>query len=96
MQERCRQAPRGKSRVCVYPEEAVAPYAITFQFGEEVVCQLGIPRDDKCGRLALVAQLSVFGRPLRCSANVDRRIGHRKCQIWYVFLRACVLLRERV
>jgi len=95
MQERVQQAPRGEEpEYAVYPEELVAPYRdYRFQLGEDLYAELGIPRDDKAGRLAWFAQnYQFFDAPLALFCYVDRRMGPPQWSDLGMFLQSLMLL----
>lgn len=95
MRERVQQAPRGEApEYAVYPEELVAPYRdYRFQLGEDLYAELGIPRDDKAGRLAWFAQnYQFFDAPLALFCYVDRRMGPPQWSDLGMFLQSLMLL----
>tara|TARA_R110001599_G_scaffold351752_2_gene584477 strand:+ start:441 stop:1127 length:687 start_codon:yes stop_codon:yes gene_type:complete len=95
MRERVQEAPRGEEpEYAVYPEELVSPYRdYRFQLGEDLYAELGIPRDDKAGRLAWFAQnYQFFDAPLALFCYVDRRMGPPQWSDLGMFLQSLMLL----
>ena len=68
MQTRVIEAPSGDEHkdYSIYPPELVAPYRDRrFQVGEDMYALLGVPREDKAGRLRWFARnYQFFGAPL--------------------------------
>jgi nitroreductase len=95
MRERVASAPAGESREYhVYPPELVAPYRDRrFQVGEDLYRSLGIPREDKPGRLAQFAHnFQFFGAPLALFCTVDRRMGPPQWSDLGMYLQNVMLL----
>ncbi|MBQ0744901.1 MAG: nitroreductase [Pseudomonas sp.] len=95
MRERVREAPRGEEpEYAVYPEELVSPYRdYRFQLGEDLYAELGIPREDKAGRMAWFAQnYQFFDAPLALFCYVDRRMGPPQWSDLGMFLQSLMLL----
>ncbi|KAA0691838.1 nitroreductase [Halopseudomonas laoshanensis] len=95
MRKRVQEAPRGEEpEYAVYPEELVSPYRdYRFQLGEDLYAELGIPREDKDGRMAWFAQnYQFFDAPLALFCYVDRRMGPPQWSDLGMFLQSLMLL----
>ncbi len=78
----------------IYPKELVAPYRdYRFKLGEDMYARLGIPRDDKPGRLRWFARnFQFFGAPMALFCTVDRRMGPPQWSDLGMYLQSVMLL----
>ncbi len=78
----------------IYPKELVAPYRdYRYQLGEQMYAALGIPREDKAGRLLWFARnFQFFGAPLALFCSIDRRMGPPQWSDLGMFLQSVMLL----
>jgi nitroreductase len=78
----------------IYPKELVSPYRdYRFALGEAMYAQLGIPREDKAGRLRWFARnFAFFGAPMALFCTVDRRMGPPQWSDMGMFLQSVMLL----
>ena len=78
----------------IYPKELVSPHRdYRFQVGEDMYARLGIPRDDKPGRLRWFARnYQFFGAPMALFCSVDRRMGPPQWSDLGMFLQSLMLL----
>jgi len=78
----------------IYPKDLVAPYRdYRFKLGEDMYARLGIPRDDKPGRLRWFARnFQFFGAPMALFCSVDRRMGPPQWSDLGMFLQSVMLL----
>ena len=78
----------------IYPKELVAPYRdYRFALGEAMYQRLGIPRDDKAGRLRWFARnYAFFGAPMALFCSVDRRMGPPQWSDLGMYLQSVMLL----
>jgi nitroreductase len=72
----------------------VAPYRDRrFAVGEDMYALLGVPRDDKAGRLRWFARnYQFFGAPLALFCTVDRRMGMPQWSDLGMYLQTVMLL----
>lgn len=82
------------SEYTVYPPELVSPYRERrFEVGEAMYAELGIPREDKAGRLRWFARnYAFFGAPLALFCSVDRRMGPPQWSDLGMLLQTLMLL----
>ena len=96
MRTRVVEAPTGDGSkdFNVYPPELVAPDRdYRFQVGEDMYALLGVPREDKAGRLKWFARnYQFFGAPLALFCTVDRRMGLPQWSDLGMFLQTVMLL----
>lgn len=96
MKTRVVEAPGGDEPkdYSIYPKELVAPYRDRrFQVGEDMYALLGVPREDKAGRLAWFARnYQFFGAPMALFCTVDRRMGLPQWSDLGMFLQTVMLL----
>jgi nitroreductase len=96
MRTRVVEAPGGDDTkdYSIYPPELVAPYRDRrFQVGEDMYAILGVPREDKAGRLAWFARnYQFFGAPLALFCTVDRRMGLPQWSDLGMYLQTVMLL----
>lgn len=78
----------------IYPKELVAPYRdYRFQLGEAMYATLGIPREDKAGRLKWFARnFQFFGAPMALFCSIDRRMGPPQWSDLGMLLQSVMLL----
>lgn len=78
----------------IYPKDLVAPYRnYRFKVGEDMYARLGIPREDKAGRLRWFARnFAFFGAPMALFCSVDRRMGPPQWSDLGMFLQSVMLL----
>ncbi len=83
-----------QSEYDIYPKELVAPYRdYRFKLGEDMYARLGIPREDKPGRLRWFARnYQFFGAPLALFCSVDRRMGPPQWSDLGMYLQSVMLL----
>jgi nitroreductase len=82
----------------IYPPQLSEPYRTRrFRVGEQMYGALGIPREDKAGRLAAFARnWEFFGAPVGMIFTVDRRMQQGQWTDLGMFLQNVMLLaRER-
>lgn len=96
MQTRVIEAPGGDEvkDYSIYPPELVSPYRERrFMVGEDMYAILGVPREDKAGRLAWFARnYQFFGAPLALFCTVDRRMGLPQWSDLGMYLQTVMLL----
>lgn len=78
----------------IYPPELKSPYRDSrFKVGEDMYALLGIPREDKAGRLANLAKnFDFFGAPVGMFCCVDRCMGLPQWSDLGMFLQTFMLL----
>lgn len=78
----------------IYPKELVSPHRdYRFKLGEDMYATLGIPREDKAGRLRWFARnYAFFGAPMALFCSVDRRMGPPQWSDLGMFLQSVMLL----
>jgi nitroreductase len=100
MKTRVVEAPTGDARkdYSIYPPELVAPYRDRrFQVGEDMYALLGVPREDKAGRLQWFGRnYQFFGAPLALFCTVDRRMGLPQWSDLGMYLQTVMLLLREV
>ena len=96
MRTRVVEAPGGDEvkDYSIYPPELVAPYRDRrFAVGEDMYALLGVPREDKAGRLRWFARnYQFFGAPLALFCTVDRRMGMPQWSDLGMYLQTVMLL----
>ena len=96
MKTRVVEAPGGDEvkDYSIYPPELVSPYRERrFMVGEDMYAILGVPREDKAGRLAWFARnYQFFGAPLALFCTVDRRMGLPQWSDLGMYLQTVMLL----
>jgi nitroreductase len=87
-------APKEATDYDIYPKELVAPYRdYRFKLGEDMYARLGIPRDDKAGRMRWFARnFQFFGAPMALFCTVDRRMGPPQWSDLGMYLQSVMLL----
>jgi len=78
----------------IYPPELKSPYRdYRFQVGEDLYGLLGIPRENKAGRVAWFARnFQFFGAPLALFCYLDRQMGPPQWSDLGMFLQTVMLL----
>lgn len=82
----------------IYPSDLWEPYrSERFHVGEQLYALLGIPREDKIGRMRQFARnFEFFGAPAALFCYVDRRMGRPQWSDLGMYLQTLMLLlRER-
>ncbi len=95
MARRVMEAPRGEeTEYDIYPKDLPSPYRdYRFQVGEDLYGALGIPREDKMGRMVWFARnFQFFGAPLAIFCSVDRRMGPPQWSDLGMYLQTVMLL----
>jgi nitroreductase len=93
--ERAAAQPRGEPREYeVYPPDLQEPYrSRRFKCGEDLYAALGIPREDKPGRLRQFARnLQAFGAPMLLFFSIDRGMGRNQWAHLGMFMQTVMLL----
>jgi nitroreductase len=95
MAERVRQGHEG-SEYDVYPPSLHEPYrSQRFQLGEALYALLGIPREDKAGRLRQFDRnYDFFGAPAALFCFIDRRMGSAQWSDVGMYLQTLMLLLQ--
>lgn len=97
--ERQRRAdPDERPEYAIYPPNLWEPHRTTrFEVGEQLYGALGIPREDKLGRLQQFARnFEFFGAPAALFCYIDRRMGPPQwSDLGMVLQTLMLLLRER-
>lgn len=77
----------------VYPSPLWEPYrSRRFKLGEDMYALLGIPRDDKAGRLRrFAANFNFFGAPVGLFFVIDRGLGHGQWAHLGMFMQSIAL-----
>lgn len=80
----------------VYPPSLKAPYRDSrFKVGEDMYALLGIPRDDRAGRIGhLMRNFEFFGAPAGLFCFVDRSMGLPQWSDLGMFLQTFMLLAQ--
>ena len=89
--------PRGeKPEYNVYPPKLHEPYrSRRYQCGEDLYASLGIPREDKKGRMKQFARnLQAFDAPAVLFFSIDRRMGHNQWAHLGMFMQTVMLLAK--
>ncbi len=78
----------------VYPSSLWEPYRTNrYELGEQMYAKLGIPREDKAGRLARLAEnFRFFGAPAAVFCFIDRGMGPPQWSDLGMFLQTFMLL----
>ncbi len=95
MAKRVAEAPKGEpTDYDIYPKELPSPYRdYRFELGEDLYGSLGIPRDDKMGRLMWFARnFQFFGAPLALFCTVSRSMGPPQWSDLGMYLQSVMLL----
>jgi len=97
MRRRVAEAPDGETLdYDIYPKSLHSPYRERrFQLGEEMYALLGIPREDKPGRLRWFARnYQFFGAPMGLFCSIDRRMGPPQWSDLGMYLQSLMLLLQ--
>lgn len=88
--------PAGAPAYDIYPSPLPEPYRSSrFKVGEDMYGTLGIPREDKAGRLSQFAKnLDFFGAPAAIFCFVDRIMGPPQWSDLGMFLQTFMLLAQ--
>lgn len=95
MARRVAEAPKGEpTEYDIYPKELPSPYRdYRFQLGEDLYRSLGIPREDKMGRLMWFARnFQFFGAPVALFCTVARTMGPPQWSDLGMYLQTVMLL----
>ena len=95
MLARVQEAPQGEpAEYDIYPKELDPRHkAYRFEVGEDLYGALGIPRENKLGRLLWFARnFQFFGAPLALFTSVDRTMGPPQWSDLGMFLQTVMLL----
>lgn len=95
MMKRVQEAPTGEpTDYDIYPKVLPEPHkTYRFQVGEALYGALGIPRDNKIGRLIWFSRnFQFFGAPLALFCYVDRRMGPPQWSDLGMYLQTVMLL----
>lgn len=87
--------PRGEpAEYDVYPPDLHEPYrSRRYKCGEDLYAALGIPRDDRAGRLHQFAKnLNGFGAPMQLFFSIDREMGNNQWAHLGMFMQTVMLL----
>lgn len=90
--------PTERPEYAIYPPNLWEPHRTErFELGEAMYATLGIPREDKAGRLRQFAQnFEFFGAPAGLFCYIDRRMGPPQWSDLGMYLQTLMLLlRER-
>ena len=80
----------------IYPAALTSPYRDSrFKVGEDMYARLGVPREDKGGRIAhLIRNFEFFGAPTGFFCFVDRIMGPPQWSDLGMFLQTFMLLAQ--
>jgi len=95
VEERRAAAPRGEgTEYDIYPKDLTEPYlARRSRCGEDVYATIGVPREDKAGRLAQFARnFRVFDAPVALFFAIDRQMGPGQWADLGMFIQSIMLL----
>jgi nitroreductase len=94
MAERMQRSEPDPSEYAVYPASLHEPYrSQRFEVGESMYALLGVPREDKAGRLLQFARnWDFFGAPVGLFSFVDRRMGAPQWSDLGMYLQTLMLL----
>jgi nitroreductase len=95
MRQRLVEAPAGeKTDYDIYPASLVAPYRdYRYQLGEQLYAELGVPREDKAGRLRWFARnYQFFDAPVALFCSVHRQMGPPQWSDLGMYLQTVMLL----
>jgi nitroreductase len=95
MARRVTEAPRGEeTEYDIYPKDLPSPYRDhRFQVGEDLYGAVGIPREDKLGRMMWFARnFQFFGAPLAIFCSVHRAMGPPQWSDLGMYLQTVMLL----
>lgn len=89
------ELPRGEApEYEVYPPDLHEPYrSRRYKCGEDLYASLGIPREDRSGRLRQFARnLEGFGAPMQLFFSIDRAMGNNQWAHLGMFMQTIMLL----
>lgn len=95
MRERMMAAPKGEpTEYDIYPKDLPEPHkGYRFEVGKGLYGKLGIPREDKMGRMMWFARnFQFFGAPLALFCSVDKRMGPPQWSDLGMYLATVMLL----
>ena len=95
VQERMQQTPMGEGpEYSIYPPKLKEPYRTRrFDCGEALYGSIGIPREDKMGRMVQFARnFEFFGAPVGLMISVDRQMGSDQWSDIGMFMQSVALL----
>lgn len=80
----------------IYPPHLGEPYrSRRYKVGEDLYALLGVPREDKAGRLRQLARnYQFFGAPVGLFFVIDRQMGHGQWAHLGMFMQSIALLAE--
>jgi len=89
-----RNGPDPEPGYTIYPDKLWVPYrSRRFQCGEDLYATIGVPRDDKEGRLAQLARnAEFFGAPVGIFVTVDRKMGPPQWADLGMYIQSVMLL----
>lgn len=90
--------PRGEPQeYAVYPEKLHEPYrSRRYRCGEDLYASIGIPREDKMGRLMQFANnLNCFGAPVCLFFTIDRKMGKNQWAHLGMYMQTVMLLARQ-
>ena len=99
LKEAMKTAPFGEdSEFPIYPEKISEPYrSRRFKCGEDMYASLGIPREDKAGRLMQFARnYDFFGAPAALFFAIDRQMGPGQWAHLGMFMQTVALAAEEL
>lgn len=98
-QKTLNENPRGESdEFPIYPAEVKEPYrSRRYKVGEDMYQILGIPREDKLGRLGQMSRnYQFFGAPVAIFFVIDRSMGHGQwAHMGMLMQTICLVAEER-
>jgi nitroreductase len=91
-----RQSPPTPSEYPIYPEKLGEPYrSARYTIGEQMYALLGIPREDKLGRMKqLMRNFEFFGAPVGLFCYVGREMGAAQWSDLGMYLQTLMLLLQ--
>ncbi|MBL6749875.1 MAG: nitroreductase [Nevskia sp.] len=95
MRRRLVEAPEGeKTDYDIYPANLVAPYRdYRYELGEQLYAELGVPREDKAGRLRWFARnYQFFDAPVALFCSINRIMGPPQWSDLGMYLQTVMLL----
>jgi len=95
IREKIALSPRGEgTEYLIYPPELTEPYkARRFKVGEDMYASIGVPREDKMGRLMQFARnFEFFGAPVAMFFAIDRQMQQGQWADLGMFIQSIMLL----
>lgn len=95
IREKIAVSPRGEgTEYLIYPPELTEPYkARRFKVGEDMYASIGVPREDKMGRLMQFARnFEFFGAPVAMFFAIDRQMQQGQWADLGMFIQSIMLL----